>query len=348
MTKFGMIGSGSWATALSKLIHYNGHPLNWWIRNEERIKDFERSGHNPRYLRSVSFNTELIHFSTDLNEIIRQSDTIVLAVPSAYVADTLKALPENIFHDKQIVSAVKGIIPGENMLVNDYLHQSFTVELKQYHTILGPCHAEEVANEKLSYLTFSGLDKATTQQLSSYFATPFLKTIINQDVIGVQYAAVLKNIYAIGAGIAHGLGYGDNFQSVLIANCGDEMAGFLRKIGQSVEVGSSAQPATTNEKESRVVTNYAASVYLGDLLVTCYSMYSRNRTFGAMIGKGYSVRNAQIEMDMTPEGYHASRCIHDINQKVSARMPIAEAMYDILWNHQPPREMYRNIESILV
>lgn len=348
MAKFGMIGSGSWATALAKLLNYNDCEMNWWVRDQARLNTFKATQHNPRYLRSVSFKTNSIHFTTDLIEVIRNSDIVILAIPSAHVKNVLDTLPSDIFNNKKIVSAVKGIVPEINILLNEYLKIRFQVNLESYFTILGPCHAEEVANERLSYLTFSGLDPNQTRELSAFFITPFLKTITNRDVIGVQYAAVLKNIYAIGAGIAHGLGYGDNFLSVLIANSGDEMAGFLREKGQPVKVGDRVLPSSTNKATGRVVTNYAASVYLGDLLVTCYSAYSRNRTFGTMIGKGYSVRNAQLEMDMTPEGFNASKCIHDINQTLNARIPIAETVYNILWNEANPRESFIQIESILV
>jgi len=211
---------------------------------------------------------------------------------------------------------------------------------------MGPCHAEEVAAEKLSYLTFSGLDEEMATKISAHFSTPYLNTVVNNDVFGVQYAAVLKNIYALGAGIAHGLEYGDNFLSVLIANSADEMAGFLRKAGaQHIEVGvHEAEDPVTHKKNA----NYAASVYLGDLLVTCYSLYSRNRTFGNMVGKGYSVKAAQLEMNMVAEGYNASRSIHNINNEFQADMPIADTVYKILWENVKPSEGFNHIEQFLV
>jgi glycerol-3-phosphate dehydrogenase (NAD(P)+) len=233
-------------------------------------------------------------------------------------------------------------------LLNDFLKEHFNFPLKNYFTVLGPCHAEEVAAEKLSYLTFSGIDETATQSIALHFKTPYLSTIHNSDIYGVQYAAILKNIYAIGSGIAHGLEYGDNFLSVLIANSADEMAGFLRKAGiQNVQVGTiEHHPETRNAH--RKTTNYAASVYLGDLLVTCYSLYSRNRTFGNMIGKGYSVQSAQLEMSMVAEGYNASKCMYLINQKVKAEMPIAETIYRILWNELPADQGFEEIEKNLV
>jgi glycerol-3-phosphate dehydrogenase (NAD(P)+) len=222
------------------------------------------------------------------------------------------------------------------VLLNEWLFQQYQFPLDSYFTLMGPCHAEEVARERLSYLTFSGISEEKTSLIATHFKTWYINTVVNSDVIGVQYAAILKNIYALGAGIAHGLEYGDNFQSVFIANCADEMAGFLKKVGvQHMEVGS--QDA-----------NYAASVYLGDLLVTCYSLYSRNRTFGNMIGKGYSVISAQLEMNMVAEGYNASKSIFLLNQQVSADMPIAASIYQILWKQLAPAAGFKQIEEVLI
>ena len=346
--KFGLIGSGSWGTALAKILTDNKNKINWWLRSDTNIGSFKSRSHNPQYLRSAVFDTSLIHFSTDVLEVIQQSDCIVIVVPSAFAADVLSGLPKDIFKNKKIVSAVKGVLPAQNLLLNEYLKKEFGVALNNYFTILGPCHAEEVAAEKLSYLTFSGIDEHETKTIASHFKTPYLNTIHNTDIYGVQYAAILKNIYAIGSGIAHGLEYGDNFLSVLIANSADEMAGFLRKTGiQNIQVGTiEHSPVTQNAKRKTI--NYAASVYLGDLLVTCYSLYSRNRTFGNMIGKGYSVQAAQLEMSMVAEGYNASKCMYLINQKVKAEMPIAETIYKILWNELAADEGFTEIENLLV
>lgn len=344
--KFGIIGSGSWGTALAKILTDNKNPINWWIRNDDIIKEIKSRHHNPHYLSSTYFDTSLLHLTTNVAEVINNADCIVIVVPSAYATDVLNKLPKNIFENKKIVSAIKGILPENNLLLNEYLNNEFSVELNNYFTVLGPCHAEEVAAEKLSYLTFSGIDEETTQAIASNFRTLYLNTICNNDINGVQFAAVLKNIYALGAGIAHGLEYGDNFLSVLIANSADEMAGFLRKAGiQNVEVGSIDHSHIHSEKHT---TNYAASVYLGDLLVTCYSLYSRNRTFGNMIGKGYSVQSAQLEMSMVAEGYNASRCMYAINKNIHAEMPIADAIYRILWENFPPKDAFKNIEETLV
>jgi glycerol-3-phosphate dehydrogenase (NAD(P)+) len=346
--KFGVLGSGSWGTALAKILTDNKNEINWWLRDDSNIINFKSRRHNPQYLRSAFFDTSLIDFSSNAEEVINKSDCILIVVPSAFAADVLAGLPKNIFKNKKIISAIKGILPQQNLLLNDYLKSEFAVPLKNYFTVLGPCHAEEVAAEKLSYLTFSGIDEKTTQILAGHFKTPYLNTIHNTDIYGVQYAAILKNIYAIGSGIAHGLEYGDNFLSVLIANSADEMAGFLRKAGiQNVEVGSIEHHFET-KNDHRKVTNYAASVYLGDLLVTCYSLFSRNRTFGNMIGKGYSVQSAQLEMNMVAEGYNASKCMFIINQKVKAEMPIAETIYRILWNDLPAEEGFEEIEKKLI
>jgi glycerol-3-phosphate dehydrogenase (NAD(P)+) len=344
---FGILGSGSWGTALAKILTNNGHTIYWWNRNEATIRQIMSRHHNPQYLSAAYFDTSKLKLTTNVAEVITNSDCIVIAVPSAYIINILSEVDEKIFSGKKIVSAIKGILPDNNLLLNDYLKNEFNVELKNYFAVLGPCHAEEVAAEKLSYLTFSGIDEKATHEIASHFKNDYLNTVENSDIYGVQYAAVLKNIYAVGAGLAHGLDYGDNFLSVLIANSADEMAGFLRKTGvQNIQVGS-IEHATTNDQRP-TTTNYAASVYLGDLLVTCYSLYSRNRTFGNMIGKGYSVKTAQLEMRMVAEGYNASKCMYLINEKIKAEMPIAETVYKILWQNVSAAEGFKQIEEALV
>jgi glycerol-3-phosphate dehydrogenase (NAD(P)+) len=269
-----------------------------------------------------------------------------MAVPSAYIESVLENVTEASMKEKKILSAIKGLIPGRDVLLNDYLQTHFDVPLANYFAVLGPCHAEEVASEKLSYLTFSGIDEDTAEDIAACFKAPYINTVVNPDILGVQYAAVLKNIYALGAGIAHGLDYGDNFLSVYIANAADEMAGFLRKVGiKHIVVGEHETGATATKKKDM---NYAASVYLGDLLVTCYSLYSRNRTFGNMIGKGYTVTAVQLEMNMVAEGYYASRCIYNLNKAIGADIPIAETIYKILWERQLPAEGFERVEEVLV
>lgn len=341
--QIGILGSGSWATALAKLLTDNHHSIYWAVRHASVLEYLKKHRHNPQYLSSVIFDTAKLHLDTDPAAVVRQSDCLILAIPSAYVMDTFSVLAPDALKGKKIVSAVKGILPENNLLLNDYLQQQFQFPLSDYFTIMGPCHAEEVAAEKLSYLTFSGQQESATEEIASLFATRYLNTVTNQDVYGVQYAAVLKNIYALGAGMAHGLDYGDNFLSVFIANCADEMAAFLQAVGiQHMKVG--VHESRQSRKKS---PNYAASVYLGDLLVTCYSLYSRNRTFGNMIGKGYSVKATQLELNMVAEGYNASRCIYQINQKVGASMPIAETLYRILWENLKPDQGFTQIEEIL-
>ena len=344
---FGIIGSGSWGTALAKILTDNGQTIHWWNRSEAAIIQFKQRSHNPQYLPAARFSMQQLQLTTNIEEVIENSDTILIAIPSAYTIDALGSLPQHIFEGKKIISAIKGILPQENLLLNDYLKLHFDVKLEDYFAVLGPCHAEEVAQEKLSYLTFTGKDTPQTTTIASYFKTPYINTIINKDIYGVQYAAVLKNIYAVAAGIANGLDYGDNFLSVLIANSADEMAGFLRKAGFiNAEVGyiEHIKKGKTNEEHD----NYAASVYLGDLLVTCYSLHSRNRSFGNMIGKGYAVKAAQMEMSMVAEGYYASKCMFIVNKEVLAEMPIASTVYDILWNGLQAREGFEKIEEVLV
>lgn len=344
--KFGILGSGSWGTAIAKILTDNGNIISWWNRSEAAIQQFEIRKHNPQYLTSARFDVKKLLLTTNVQQVIEQSDVIVIAIPSAYSTEALLSLPKNIFEGKKIVSAIKGILPEENELLNDFLAKHFNVKIENYFALLGPCHAEEVASEKLSYLTFTGVDEATTKAIADNFKTAYINTVVNKDIYGVQYAAVLKNIYAVAAGIAHGLDYGDNFLSVLIANSADEMAGFLRKAGIiNAEVGYMEQDKNTAGKKH---ANYAASVYLGDLLVTCYSLFSRNRTFGNMIGKGYSVKNAQLEMSMVAEGYNASKCMHIINETVQAEMPIAQTVYDILWNGTDAKEGFEKIEAALI
>jgi glycerol-3-phosphate dehydrogenase (NAD(P)+) len=342
---FGIVGNGSWATALVKILTDNNNAVRWWIRNSTTIPYIQKRRHNPHYLPSAYFDVSLLRLNDNVAEVIEQSDVVLLAVPSAYIEDVLRPLPRNVFQNKKLVSAIKGIVPGPDVLLNDYLQQHFDVALQDYFAILGPCHAEEVAAEKLSYLTFSGVDVPATESIANFFKTPYINTVVNPDILGVQYAAVLKNIYALGAGIAHGLEYGDNFLSVYIANSADEMAGFLKKAGiQHIVVGEHQADVLTQRRDM----NYAASVYLGDLLVTCYSPYSRNRTFGAMIGKGYTVQSAQLEMNMVAEGYNASKCIFHINQQIGAEMPIAETVYRILWERVQPTIGFQQIETVLV
>ena len=344
--KFGIIGSGSWGTALAKILTDKGHSIFWWNRSETAIEKFRQTAHNPQYLSSAKFNLNQLMLTVDIQEVVNNADIIIIAVPSAYVVDVLDTLAIHSLQNKKILSAVKGILPQENVLLNHYLEKKFGCALQNYFAVMGPCHAEEVAAEKLSYLTFSGIDEEYTKTIAKEFNVGYLRTVVNKDIFGVQYAAILKNIYAVAAGIAHGLDYGDNFLSVLIANSANEMAGFLRKAGiMNAEVGYIENKNEDNQEQHN---QYAASVYMGDLLVTCYSLYSRNRTFGTMIGKGYSVKAAQFEMNMVAEGFNASKCMYAINQPIQAEMPIAEAVYHILWKGLPASEGFKKIEDYLI
>jgi glycerol-3-phosphate dehydrogenase (NAD(P)+) len=343
---FGIIGSGSWATALAKILTDNDHSIHWWIRNADSIAYIQKKGNNPHYLSSANFNVSLLNMSTDVKTVVQNSDVLVIAVPSAYAEQSLSALKPDDWKNKKVVSAIKGLLPEKNILLNYYLQQEFGLSIEDYFAVLGPCHAEEVAAKKLSYLTFSGTDIETASEIATHFSTDYINTVVNHDILGVQYAAVLKNIYALGAGIAHGLDYGDNFLSVYIANAADEMAGFLKAFGaEHIVVGEHEGEDPITHRKS---PNYAASVYLGDLLVTCYSLYSRNRNFGNMIGKGYSVKAAQLELNMIAEGYNAARCINNINVSIGAAIPIAETVYNILWENVKPSEGFKQIEQVLV
>lgn len=345
--RFGIIGSGSWATALAKILTDNGHPIHWWIRDENSIRHLQNRHHNPKYLGSAKFDPSLLHLSSDVREVVRGSEVLIMAVPSAFAASTLEPTTAEDWKGKKLISAIKGLLPQNNILLNYYMQEKYGLPLEDYFAVLGPCHAEEVAAEKLSYLTFSGLDIQMASSIASHFNNFYINTVVNHDILGVQYAAVLKNIYALGAGIAHGLDYGDNFLSVYIANAADEMAVFLREFGaQHITVGEheGAEDPYTHRK----TPNYAASVYLGDLLVTCYSLYSRNRSFGNMIGKGYSVKAAQLEMNMVAEGLNAARCIEKINETVRASIPISSTIYRILWENVDPAEGFKQIEQILI
>mgnify|MGYP000026336366 FL=1 len=333
--KIGIIGSGSWATAIAKIAVDNGNHIAWWVRQQANIDYFKKRHHNPHYLRNAYFDVSAIHFSSEILEVIAASDVIIVAVPSIHIVSCLEKVEAKHLEGKKIVSAIKGVLPIHNILLHQYLEKVYHFPLENYFTLLGPSHAEEVAAEQLSYLTFSGLDQTFTEQIATCFESEYINTVVNSDVVGVQYAGVVKNIYALGAGIAHGLEYGDNFLSVYIANCANEMQLLL---------------AAIMHKEGNACkgVNYNASVYLGDLLVTCYSLHSRNRTFGNMIGKGYSVRAAELELNMVAEGYNASKCIMTINKDLKMQIPIISAVYAILWEGASPVDTFKEMEKTLL
>lgn len=327
----GVIGSGSWGTALVKVLTDNGCRVTWCVRSAQMAAHIKTRHHNPRYLSSVYFNDASVNVVHDPADVYASADCVVIAVPSAYADEYISPYLQSIESNKIIVSATKGILPQHNLLLNQHLQSKISFDEHNYVAIMGPCHAEEVAAERLSYLTFAGLDQDLTKQVASFFSTPYINTVLSNDVNGVQYAGVLKNVYAVGTGIAHGLGYGDNFQSVFVANAAGEMKKFLK---------------AANDKSEGI--NYAASVYLGDLLVTCYSLFSRNRSFGNMIGKGYSVESAKLAMQMVAEGYPAAKSIHELSVSCAAHTPILNAVYQILWEKKDASIVFRELESHLI
>lgn len=329
--KIGVIGSGSWGTALVKILTDNNCHVTWCVRSDRMANHIRTRHHNPKYLSSVYFSDAFLSVVHQPGEIYATCDIIVIAVPSAYVEEYINPFLSTIEKEKIIVSATKGILPQQNLLLNQLLTEKIGFDTKNYVAIMGPCHAEEVAAERLSYLTFAGLDEEVTKQIAALFSTSYLNTVVSRDVDGVQYAAVLKNVYAIGTGISHGLGYGDNFQSVFVANAAGEMKNFLNAANKS-----------------NVPVNYAASVYLGDLLVTCYSLFSRNRSFGNMIGKGYSVETAKLAMQMVAEGYPAAKSIHELSINCAANTPIATGIYEILWEKKDAASVFAELEKILI
>jgi len=315
-SKIAIIGGGSWATAIAKILRENNLNINWYMRNPDTIAQFKQLFHNPRYLTGADFDVDHIQFYNDINEIVRQSDVLIFAIPSAFLKNALKNLNTSL-KNKFIVSAIKGIVPDENMIIGTFFHETYQVPIDSIGIISGPCHAEEVAMERLSYLTISCQDTKKARVLALQLECPYIKTTISDDIYGTEYSAVLKNVIAIAAGICHGLRYGDNFQAVLISNAIQEIKRFVDTV----------HPITRDIK---------SSAYLGDLLVTCYSQFSRNRTFGTMIGKGYTVKTAQLEMHMIAEGYYAVNCIKEINEEYNVNMPIMMAVYNILYEKISP------------
>lgn len=312
--RIAVIGSGSWATAIVKIICNNANRVSWFFRNQTDIDHMAKYGHNPRYLSSVQFDFNKLDLSSDLLDTLKKADIIILAVPSAFIHNTLKDIPVEVFQNKTVFSAIKGIVPEYNLIVGEYLNTVYQVPLEQIGVITGPCHAEEVALEKLSYLTLACRDVAKADELCEYMRCRYIKCSSSDDIYGTELSAVLKNVIAVAGGICHGLGYGDNFLSVLVSNAIQEIDRFVAAV----------HPIDRDTK---------ASAYLGDLLVTAYSQFSRNRMFGTMLGKGYSVKQAQLEMNMIAEGYYAVKCVVEINKKYNAHMPITNAVNNIIYNH---------------
>lgn len=316
--KIAILGGGTWATALAKIMLNHEKHINWYMRRPEQIQDFKKTGHNPSYLSTVEFNLDRISFYSDITQVVEDSDTLILAVPSPFLKSHLDKLKTKI-SDKFIISAIKGIIPPENLLVTDYLTQFYDIPVENMAIVGGPCHAEEIALERLTYPTIACPDIEKARTIAGIFNNRFVRASVSNDVSGIELAAVLKNVYAIASGICHGLKYGDNFQAVLVSNAISEMERFVDIV-------------------SPIERQIQDSAYLGDLLVTCYSSFSRNRTFGSMIGKGYSVKAAQIEMEMIAEGYYGTKCIREMNEKYNVNIPIADLVYRVLYENASARE----------
>ena len=311
--KIAVMGGGSWATAIAKLLLRNCDSIIWYMRRDDRIEDFKRIGHNPAYLTDVEFDVNRIEFSSDINEVCTKADTLVLVMPSPYFKSHINRISVDI-SKKYIVSAVKGIVPGDNEIISDYMVHRFGVDPENVLVIAGPCHAEEVALDRPSFLTVGCHNVQNAEEFGKKLQSANARTIPSSDVEGIEYGAVLKNVYAIAAGIIHGMKGGDNYLAMLVSNAIREMERFVDEVCP----------------RPRCICD---SVYLGDLLVTAYSRFSRNHNFGSIIGKGYSVSTARMEMEQTAEGYYGTKCIKEINKKYGIEMPILDAVYDILYRH---------------
>ena len=321
-----VIGGGSWATAVVKMLCNNCEQVHWWLRNTASIEHIKKYKHNPNYLTSVEFDTNKLVLTTDIKEVIAKADIIVMAVPSAFLKDALSGITPEDLKNKQIFSAIKGIVPENNQIVGEFFNTEYNIPMENIGVITGPCHAEEVAMEKLSYLTVASKSNENALYVASQLKCRYIKTTVSDDIYGTEYSAVLKNVFAIASGICHGLGYGDNFQAVLISNSIQEIKRFVDAV----------HPIDRDIK---------SSAYLGDLLVTAYSQFSRNRTFGGMVGKGYSVKSAQLEMNMIAEGYYGVKCVYEINKQYKVEMPITEAVYNILYEKISPSVEIRILED---
>ncbi|WP_047417205.1 NAD(P)H-dependent glycerol-3-phosphate dehydrogenase [Cellulophaga sp. Hel_I_12] len=328
-TKFAVLGGGSWATAIVKMLTENVDTVHWFMRNADAIEHIRTQGHNPNYLSSVEFNTKQLILTDDINTAVTEADILIFVIPSAFLEIELKNLSASL-KDKTIFSAIKGIVPETGRIVGEHFHEKYAIPFENIGVITGPCHAEEVALERLSYLTIACAETKKAEIVAEHLSCEYIKTKISDDIIGTEYAAMLKNIYAIAAGIAHGLGYGDNFQSVLMSNAIREMKRYIKRV----------------HKMKRNINN---SAYLGDLLVTGYSVFSRNRMFGNMIGKGYTVKSAMMEMKMVAEGYYATKSAYEINaqRKKKSKTPILDAVYQVLYNEKNAKKVFKALTEEL-
>ncbi len=321
--RFAVLGGGSWATAIVKMLTENLSNVIWYMRSSEAIAFIKKEKHNPNYLTSVEFNLDQLTLTDTIDEAAREADILIFAIPSAFLESELQKLTVSL-SDKIIFSAIKGIVPETGKIVGEHFHEKYKIPFENIGVITGPCHAEEVALERLSYLTIASADKAKAKIVAAHLNSDYIKTKISDDIIGTEYAAMLKNIYALAAGIAHGLGYGDNFQSVLMSNAIREMKRYIKRV----------------HKMKRNINN---SAYLGDLLVTGYSTFSRNRMFGNMIGKGYTVKSAMMEMNMVAEGYYATKSAYELKNtfKSKVRTPIIDAVYNVLYQKENARKTFK-------
>jgi len=327
--KIAVLGGGSWATALVKMLTENLDEVHWYMRSVYALEHIKKEGHNPNYLSSVELKNEFLTLTNDINEAVGAADWLLFVIPSAFLEHELEKLTLSL-ENKIIFSAIKGIVPETGRIVGEHFHHKYTIPYDNIGVITGPCHAEEVALERLSYLTIACSDQSKAGILAEHLKSHYIRTKISDDIIGTEYAAMLKNIYAIAAGIAHGLGYGDNFQSVLMSNAIREMKRFIGKV----------------HKMKRNINN---SAYLGDLLVTGYSTFSRNRMFGNMIGKGYTVKSAMMEMNMVAEGYYATKSAHILMEKLDkkSKTPIINAVYGILYEGKNPKKIFKKLTERL-
>lgn len=316
--RIAVVGGGSWATALVKMLVNNVDSVSWWMRSKDAVDHIKRFHHNPNYLSSVEFPEGKLDVSTDLKGTIKDANIIVIAIPSAFIFESFKDLKKSDFSGKVVFSAVKGIIPETHSIVARFLHKDYGISYDNIGIICGPCHAEEVAMEKLSFLTIACMEKEKAHVMADYLTCRYIKTSVTEDVFGTEISAVYKNIVAIASGICHGLGYGDNFQAVLISNAIREIERFVDAV-------------------SPVHRDVKSSAYLGDLLVTGYSQFSRNRTFGTMLGKGYTVKSAQLEMSMVAEGYYAAKSVVEINKDYNVDLPISTAVSNVLYERISPQ-----------
>lgn len=325
--KFAVIGGGSWATAITKMLCSNVDEVTWYMRNEDAVEYIKAHHHNPNYLSSVEFDIKKLKLTNDINQAVAYADYVIFAIPSAFLNEELDKLTESL-NNKVIFSAIKGIVPETSLIVGEHFNTVYNIPFENIGVITGPCHAEEVALERLSYLTIACSDAKKAEIVAQNLSSNYIKTKISDDIIGTEYAAMLKNIYAVAAGIAHGLGYGDNFQSVLMSNSIREMKKFIRKV-------------------HKMKRNINDSAYLGDLLVTGYSVFSRNRMFGNMIGKGYTVKSAKMEMSMIAEGYYATKSAYNLNLGYGAKTPIIDAVYAILYEGRSAKKTFEKLTERL-